>query len=247
VGFDGNVLKSIERARGDYVAFFSDDDVAPTGYFRSITDLLRLKKPMILYVNHQPLTDNLQSDVKKGLSPIFYKEYADGAEYITSVGLGFISSLILRRKEALPFLNEVNPGAGCAHLDIAFPLALSCPGLFIYDGTLSVLARRDDGGGCILIYGCVNIARLYQKLVEKKLLRRLIVDRWMGQQLIHSVPKHAIHSRARGRGEYPLKDMMNLYGEYWEFYVFVFPLYLIPHWLCRFTYLLRKTILSKKS
>jgi glycosyltransferase involved in cell wall biosynthesis len=246
-GFDGNVQKSLERARGEYVAFFSDDDIAPPEYFSLIAERLRSKKPLILYVNHKPLTQHAEHHEIRGLSPEYYKEYSDGAEYITSCGLGFISSLILRRQEALPFLEEVSLGLGCAHQDIAYHVALSHTGPFIYDGHMACLAGRDETGGCILIPGCVNLAKLYKRLVKKNLIQEAVGDRWIGRQLMLTVPQHVAHTRARKLGEYPLKNMMMLYGKYWQFYLFVFPLYCIPHRIYRYAYLLRKAILSRKS
>ena len=245
VWVSGNVQKSIERARGEYVAFFSDDDIPPPGFFQAISERLHARKPTILYVDHKLMTDEVTCESIAGLTSSFTKEYEEGASYIYEADLGFISALTLRRNEALKFLYEIVPGEDCgAFLEIAFHMALTCKGPFIYDKTICVLAGRDEGGAPILIAGCVNIAKLYKTLAAKHLIPQSLVDRFITRQLLRSVPKNTLHTRSKGmpRWECSVKEMTSCYGKYWPFYVLVLPIYLIPRWFCRWAYALRNRL-----
>lgn len=226
-GIDGNVITCVKQARGEYVAFFSDDDIAPPKHVDALLEELESKKPCILYINHTPFFHNDVTQLSKPQSPYLYREFTDGQDFVMQAGLGFISSLIVNREKALPFLTKVTYGACEAHLDIACRMALTCPDLFVYNGLISVYARCDYGASPILIFGCVNIAKLYQSLVEERLLDSSVYQNWLRKQ-VRVIPRHLFVARGQNQHVYPLRGMINIYGGVMAFYFLVLPLYLIP-------------------
>lgn len=228
LGFDGNVVICIQQGAGEYIAFFSDDDIAPPGHVEFLLRTLREKRPAVLYFNHAPFLHEDVNHLQTPASPQCDFDSDGGDEYLLRAGLGFISSLVVVRAGALPFLEKVVDGTGGAHLDIASRMALTRSGPCLYRGTYSIYARCNYNSAPILIAGCVNIAKLYHSLVAEGLLAERSYQSWLSDQVWHALPRHVMIARGLREREYPLRGMLDLYGGIPAFYFVVLPLYLIP-------------------
>ena len=228
LGFDGNVVTCIHQGSGEYIAFFSDDDIAPAGHVDFLLRTLREKRPAVLYFNHRPFLHDDATQLGEPASPQIDMDSEGGDGFLLTAGLGFISSHVVPRAADLTFLGKVNDGAGEAHVDIAARIVLSRMGPCLYRGSHSVHARYDYGAGSILIGGCVSLAKLYRSLVAEGLLSPEANSKWLRFQIRRIVPRQVASARGKEKGEYPLRGMLELYGSFPSFYFLVLPLYLIP-------------------
>ncbi len=230
VGFDGNVVVCIEQARGEYVAFFSDDDLPSPGVFVAALNALVNHKPAILYLNHYPFYgENYRARI--GLKhPACDQLFADGKQFLLAAGLGFISALTVRADYAREFIPNVKRGRGQAHLDIAVRIALLKPGPFALLGTQAVAARAQVAYDSVT-YAAINEASFYHELEAEGLLDPAAVRRRVGGSISHNLLR-AVLAKKCSANHMQLKEQMPLlvktYRRYPQFYLFVYPILLLP-------------------
>lgn len=243
LGFDGNVVTCVQQGAGEYIAFFSDDDIAPDRHVEFLLRTLREKRPVVLYLNHRPFFHDDVKQLGEPASPQIDLDGDGGEDFLLTSGLGFISSLVVARPPALRLLGSVVDKAGEAHLDIASRIVLSRIGPCLYRGTYSVHARCDYGGAPILIGGCVNVAKLFRSLVREGLLSERANAEWLRNQVRYVLPRQVTIARGQGKNEYPLRGMLDLYGSVPFFNLLVLPLYLIPQPVMAVLYILGRRMI----
>ena len=229
LGVDGNIVACVEKARGEYVSFFSDDDLSPPGAFPAILEYLRRLAPSILCINHIPFLHNDPSNLMRPMAPVTEKLFADGKKFFLFAGLGFLSSLTLRSDCARKYIGNVVRGRGTAHLDMAVRIALSDKGPFLYAGNLMVLGRYEYNARYdILTYGPINVTKLYLELEQEKLLSAEDMRRLIRRFILHTLPQSVAINRCRRDGFVPASALRELYGKDPLFYLYVYPLSLMP-------------------
>jgi len=230
--FDGNIVACVEQAQGEYVAFFSDDDLAPPGTFTAVLDALVRYKPAILYLNHYPFYGG-DYRLCRGLKhPARDRIFADGKQFLLFAGLGFISALTVRREYARMFIPNVKRGPGQAHLDIAARIALLGPGPFVFLGTQAIAARVPAQ----IAYDSVtnaalNEALFYHGLETEGLLDSATVRRRVGRSIPHNLFRAVLAKKCSANYAHltgQKRLLIETYQRYWQFYLFVYPVLLLP-------------------
>lgn len=236
LGFDGNIVACVQKAQGEYVAFFSDDDLAPPGTFAGLLSHLRKSKPSLLQINFRPFFHDNPQHTEAPRAPVTTKIFTSGKEFLNFAGAaGLISALTVRTEDARRFLGSVVAGRGTAHLDISTRIALLCKGPFVYDGNLMVLARCEYSPRYdMLTFGIMHVTRLYLDLQRESLLPAEDVRRQIRSQVL-CLPRNIVSNRSRSDGIVRASALRELYGKDPLFYLLVFPLLILPPPLLRFT------------
>jgi glycosyltransferase involved in cell wall biosynthesis len=230
LGFDGNVVACIENASGEYVAFFSDDDLAPPDLIGSLFRDLDDVRPVAAYINHTPFFHDNANELGAPTQPVLRRVFTDPTEFFLYCGLGFISALILKRSEALRHTGCIVKDRGTAHVDIASRTVLASAGPFLFDGTLTVLARHAyDSGYDPLRFGAMNTTTVHLELLRAGLLTQKDVN-WHNRKTIRLFLQRLIfNSRLRGgKNPIPASELRRLYGKDPLFYLYAYWLLLIP-------------------
>jgi len=235
LGFDGNVVACLENATGQYVAYFSDDDIAPEGLIAGLLADLAETRPVAAYLNHTPFFNNNPKETSAPTQPVTKQVFTNPTEFFLYTGLGFISALVLKREEALKHISKIVPNRGTAHVDIGARTVLSSPGPFLFDGTLTVLARHDIRSGYDpLRMGAMNTTAVHLELLREGLLTQADVD-WHNRKTIRLFLQRLIVSNRLKGGKLLVsgRELRELYGKDPLFYVYAWPLLLIPATLLR--------------
>lgn len=228
-GLDGNVVATLENADGEYTALFSDDDLVPADYVARLVAILKEHRPTVSYVNHTPFFDNDPSKTGAPTQPVVTRLFTKGSEYFLYTGLGFMSAVTVKTSEARKFIPNVARGLSSAHVDIASRVALSTAGPYLFDGTLTVLARYELASSYdVLTHGPMNVTKVHMKLRDEGLLTQADVD-WFNVKAIRLfLPRCIVNNRLNSKKPVPASELHKLYGSYPEFYRFSYPLALIP-------------------
>jgi glycosyltransferase involved in cell wall biosynthesis len=230
VGFDGNVVACIDNAAGEYVAFFSDDDLAPPGLLAGLVKDLQETRPTAAYINHTPFYHNNPQENAAPTQPVVKRLFDNATEFFLETGLGFISSLIVKTSEARKHTGKAAHGRGTAHVDIGSRVVLASKGPYLFDGTLSVLARvAYDSGYDPLRFGAMNTTAVHLDLLRDGLLTQADVD-WHNRKTIQLfLPRLIVNNRLKGsEGLIPAGVLRKLYGKDPLFYIYAYPLLIIP-------------------
>lgn len=168
-GIDANILYVFEKACGKYVLFFGDDDLLPPKSLKMILEELQEEKFDLIVLNHRPL-----KEPNRALGCSFFKEkrieFSEGEKFFKYAGLGFLSSLILKKCAAVSFISNVIKGRESAHLELASRVALTSSSL-LFLGNVSVIARAPENARYILIRSCVIYLKMvYDDLKNESLL-----------------------------------------------------------------------------
>jgi glycosyltransferase involved in cell wall biosynthesis len=235
VGFDGNVVACIENAAGEYVYFFSDDDLAPPDLLAGLVKDLEESRPVAAYINHTPFFHDNPVELAAPTQPVTRRLFTKPSEFFLYCGLGFISALILKTSEARKHTSRIVANRGTGHVDIASRTVLSSTGPFLFDGTLTVLARTAYNSGYDpLRFGAINTTLVHMELLQEGLLTQAEVD-WHNRKTIRIfLQRLIVNNRLKGRGCFvPAGELRKLYGRDPLFYIYAYPLALIPAPLVR--------------
>lgn len=234
IGFDANIVNCIKYAHGEYIWFLSDDDIFLKGTLERVMKEIKAHNPTIAYLNHAPFL----KDPQKRMKPMSHAEdkiYHDGKEYFLKCGLGFISALILKSDIAKKYCHYGMRGLfGEAHIEIASRMALKERGPFLYLGSLSISAKiparlSDDYFTCHRL----NVDKLYKKLENEGLLDADAVKSHF-RNILKDRAASILHNKCIGnhRKLAEQKDeIMELYREHKMFYLYIYPLIIMPRWL----------------
>jgi len=234
VGFDGNVVACLENAAGEYTAFFSDDDIAPPDYVSRLVEDLEECRPVAAYLNHAPFFHDNTEDAGGPTQPVLKRVFVNPTEYFLYTGLGFISSLVLKTSEGRKHTSCIVHNRGTAHVDIASRTVLSTTGTYLFDGTITVLARcAYNSGYDPLRFGAMNTTQVHLDLLREGLLTQQDVD-WHNRKTIRLFLQRLIfNNRLNRRQIISAGELRKLYGRDPLFYIYAYPLALIPAPLLR--------------
>ena len=228
VGMDGNVKACFEQARGMYVSLFSDDDVATPAFFTRLIARLEQYRPALLYANHTPFFGGDPVCLGRPQAAVVGPVVLDGRAFFMRFGLGFISALTIRADLGRQFLDRIVLWEGTAHMDIAARVSLSVVAPCVYDGTLMVLARQDEGAGSrILRYGVVHVLRAYERLGAEGFLSVADIQFLRRRNLVPILPRCILNNRCNDEEIFSFTQLMRLFGRDPRFYVAA-PLLMIP-------------------
>jgi glycosyltransferase involved in cell wall biosynthesis len=246
VGFDGNVVACIVNAAGDYVAYFSDDDIAPPGMIAGLLQGLKQSLPMAAYINHTPFFHDNPREVARATHPHLQRVFTNPTEYFLYTGLGFISALTLKRSEALKHTSHAVMGRGTAHVDIASRVVLTTSGPYLFDGTITVLARYDEKSGYDpLRFGAMNTTQVHIDLFNEGLLTQSSLD-WHNRKTIRLfLIRLILNNRVNRRKLITAGELRQMYGRDPLFYLFAYPLALIPAPLLRLVALPARALMRR--
>jgi glycosyltransferase involved in cell wall biosynthesis len=249
-GFDGNIAACIEQAQGEHISFFSDDDLAPPGVFAAILNALVQHKPAVLYINHYPFYGGdyrLRTGIKH---PEYDRAFADGKSFLLFAGLGFISALTVKREYAREFLPYIKRGLGQAHLDIAARIALLKPGPFVFLGTQAVAARVPPQPAYDSVTGAaLNEALFYHGLKADRLLDSASVQRRVGGSIRHNLFRAVLAKKCSADHAQLAEQkaiLIETYKHYPQFYLWVYPILLLPRHLLIGPYRLSRALVRRR-
>lgn len=246
-GFDGNVVTCVEQAQGEYVGFFSDDDIALPGTFERILHEIESRRPAIVYLNHYPFRDN---NARRGLRWKMPKEdlmFDSGKAFFLFAGLGFISALTVKTEYARGYLGDAKFGPGQAHLDIASRICLFHSGPFVFVGTKAIAARIPATARWDWLVGCgIAESEFYHGLETDGVLDAPTVRHRVSGSIRHNILGLVVFKKCLGdhRELATQKDLLvSVYGRYTSFWLLVYPILLAPRPLLRPPYLILRALL----
>lgn len=171
-GIDANILSAISLAKGEYIFLFSDDDLLTKQALSRILDQIQNGDVDLICLNHFCFKNH---DIKHAFPPFLPEkkiEFLDqGEAFFKRCGLGFISSLVIKREKAIKYLGKIHLGWESAHLEIAARVALEMGSYCIYRGDILVAGRSLENARYDLFKSCVLFLKnVYDVFFEEGLL-----------------------------------------------------------------------------
>lgn len=148
LGFDRNLLNSLEHASGEYVWFFGSDDLLDENGVEIVRRriLQSRRRPALVYVNHQVVDTHGRLLIPDEIGCRRDREFSSAAKCVMwlSAYLGYMSALVLRRDLCLPFArNGEAVGSRWVHLHLVLN-SLLVDSSVQYIGSPLVRARRNS-------------------------------------------------------------------------------------------------------
>jgi glycosyltransferase involved in cell wall biosynthesis len=248
VGFDGNIVACLEKATGEYVWFFSDDDIAPPHTAESVKHMLTLEKPALLYLNHVPFLGNNLSMRLRAKLPSRNEVFRDGKKFLLFGGLGFISALVIKTSYGRRYTAMVKHGPGQAHLDVAARVALLEAGPFVYLGTRPIAARVPDQARYDEVTSAaINEAIFFHGLEASGILDSKSVRYKVGLSVRHNLLRAVLRKKCAGDYRHLASQkqlLVDTYGRYPSFFFLVYPILILPRELLIWPFFLTKRVLN---
>lgn len=253
LGFDRNIMRCIQEAKGEYIAFFGDDDLPTQGLFEKMVTSLQEKRPNILYLNHFPF---FRDDVNKRLNAYFPQKeilFTKGWDFFRFAGLGHISSLVVKRDEALKWLSSVKDERMCAHFDIAGRIALTTKGPFLFQGNLMVAGRTPSSPRYVPLKACViHQAHFWRDLLSEGLIDQKMYEDRLRALLIKDLMKMALKARLFDNLGLYKRELDELFGSFSLYRFFVSPLYraprvllIPPYYMLKFLVWIKRSLVAR--
>ncbi|MEI8300721.1 MAG: glycosyltransferase family 2 protein, partial [Chlamydiota bacterium] len=217
-GIDANIVNCLNNAFGDYVFFFSDDDLLMPESIKVILDTIDFYKPTMICLNHFCFKNHCLASRFSSFLPSENQIFAEGELFFKFCGLGFLSSLILDRMKALPETLFVKYGKECAHLDIGARIALKYKGPFVFLGKVSVAGRSLVSPRYHALDSCILFPKgFYEDLAEENLLTKegfcFFINKLLYRDLPRVLAKMVLFSEVSPKKYKKILD--ESFGTYW--------------------------------
>jgi glycosyltransferase involved in cell wall biosynthesis len=173
-GIDANILSAISLAKGEYIFLFSDDDLLTKATLARILEQIQNGDVDLICLNHFCFKNH---DITCSFPPFLPEkkiEFIDrGEAFFKRCGLGFLSSLVIKRQKALKYLGKIHLGWESAHLEIAARVALEKGSYCIYRGDILVAGRSLETARYDLFKSCVfYLKNVYDEFFHEGLLTK---------------------------------------------------------------------------
>jgi glycosyltransferase involved in cell wall biosynthesis len=227
-GIDANIVNCLSKASGDYIFFFSDDDLLMPKSIQAILEAIDLYQPTMLCLNHFCFKNHSLKDRFSSFLPCKNRVFSKGEFFFKFCGLGFLSSLILDRSKALQQMSLVKYGKECAHLDIGARIALKYNGPFVFLGKVSVAGRSLVSPRYHALDSCILFPKgFYEDLLQENILSKkafcFFINKLLYKDLPRVLAKMILFSDMSPKRYEKILDQA--FGKYWiykRFYRYVF-------------------------
>ncbi len=230
-GIDANILNVIQAAQGEYVFLFSDDDLFTEGLIARLLFFIYQDYDVIV-VNHFAFDKDPEKPLTGSFLPKIDKEFKSGEKFFRFVGLGFLSSLLFKKKLAHPYFPKVRLGKECAHVDIVARIALDPTSRCFFAGSINVAGRALTLPRYSMMNSCViYLKELYDELfIEKRL--SLFSYAYFQNKLVYKEVPRIYYKLLLQEPSLAIAALKQVYREFRKktFYkIFLLILLLLPH------------------
>jgi hypothetical protein len=183
LGFDKNLLLTVERSKGTYLWFFGDDDELLPGAVAHVLRLINAYPDMsYAWVNgyrgwigpHKPFSNRT--------TDMFYGDRNEVIENLAGL-LGFMSAIILKREKLFGLETKNYIGSGFIHLHMVFHV-LSQEGQFYYVGNPYVCQHYTPGTKMdtlqVLVIDFSEVVMTWKSHFDEKFIQT-VLDKNFGQ------------------------------------------------------------------
>ena len=252
IGLDDNAVSCLQRAVGEYVFMFSDDDILLPGSREHLLRVIRGFQPDLLYLNHRGFweTEDYLAVYRRKTSPDKRDMvYTDGFKMLLDRYLVHFTALIYRRVEVLRYLHHLDDykrggwERGYAAVVLAHYVVLESPGPFVFVGKCCVAVRNvvPDRSYSYVHSGVIDPARHYQNLRRKNLIGESQLQTLMTRHAM--IPTMRLVTAMKCMRDPMLTEreltlIYHLYKRFWLSYLFVFPVLVLPRFVLVLPYYL---------
>ena len=244
LGLDGNIIKAIATASGDYVFLFSDDDVLLPGSGAAILSAIESFTPSLLYLDHVGVWDDEDPRTVLTQRSGFHAEndiYADGFSFLYDLLLEHNSALVFLASAAqiatkvLPAYERQGFERGYAGSAIAYQVVLEAKGPFVRVGHCCVAVRNSLDISYNPVYSShLDPVRQYKMLRSRGLLTRAQLSKLMRKRIWGVRDNLILALRCAKDPRYSAVERRLIWKEgwrYWRFYVYLAPIVTLPRWI----------------
>jgi abequosyltransferase len=253
LGADKNILQCFEQACGKYVWIIGDDDIVLTGCVKQIMVYLEMDDYDMLYLvpygfDNDPLAEFLPDPLGREVAVI------DSADlFVKKIGTMFslISCNILNKERLLtiehqPFIKFT--GTNLIQLSWTYPLLTRfSKGLCVYHRFLAIRNGTSGGYSVTRVFG-ENLRYVTDELlVDHPSLAKLIYC----SAITGFLPFAILKIRQNRHGAFEIEDFHKtlrfVYGNYYQYWLYVFPVAKSPLWLAWVWFVLVRKVNYVKS
>ena len=248
-GLDRAILFLTGEARGKYIWWFGDDMMAKGAIENILTVIKENPSISFIFLNSRQTTD------RDGLLKLggtgFFKDRNEVIEKAVDM-LGFITSTIIRREEAVSGLIQAERYVGTAWVNLFIVLnVLSQEGRYYFiEEPLIISEPRDPkrpswyDGFYVFAINFYNVVNFFKGKFSDDSMKRMLADNLRG--VLRGVFVYRAEGYTHGLGSKNPK-IIPLFRLYWNFLEFwkYFPILLIPRPLAKISYYFYKSIKTK--
>jgi glycosyltransferase involved in cell wall biosynthesis len=237
VGADGNMLKCLEKANGEYCWIFGDDDVLLEGQLKTITENLNLHAYGLIYLGNYWFRENyLVEKPKQRLQKSLV--YENKKDFLKSINIWttFISAVIFR-KEVIKN-NDLTPfvGTNLIQLQWVLPSIFSDKKCLYLQGQIIACKGNNTGGYNLFKTFGKNLNEMVNDLMNRGLVPAYTADVINYYMIRDFMPLYCIRYKQEklgnfNREESPFIQLRNLYKKYFIYWIVLFPLDILPVFL----------------
>jgi abequosyltransferase len=243
IGLDANFLQCFNESHGKYLWLLGDDDIVVPGALRKLLALLAAADYSLVYLSLYEFHNDYIAERKNDKFNRFAQHIPNGLPFIEKVGtqITFMSSMIVNRDTynsvpRPPLQNLI--GSNLMHLGWLLPV-LGCGGtsLIVWDKLLAGRHSYAGGWGICRTFGDNLTDLLRTSLPGREDIAAAVIN----PTLRNWFPTMIMQTRWSPPG--PLgrenfrKSLEPLFKTNWRYWVFVFPVAVLPYWLARIWFL----------
>ena len=248
LGFDGNVIACVENSNGEYINFFSDDDIALPGTLERIMKEIETYSPAILYANHYGFDNDPLIMTRKSGLPQKDITFSNGKQFFLFCTGGFISALTIKSLYAKKYTQYIrNNGRGYAHMNYTARVAINEEGPFRFIGSMYIAGRRPSVQADWLTYAGINVVLFFQELYSEGLIDLQSMRNTVNSIIAKDIVRMVLVKKCLGdykHLETQKELMLFTFKGYFLFYVLVAPILLLPVSLIKTPYLMLRFIIK---
>jgi abequosyltransferase len=247
IGADGNFLQCFQEATGKYLWLFSDDDVIVPGGVRKILAHISEADYDLVYVNSYAFADGGRAfpASRKAKPPEVFGSTTKFAARV-HVFFTFISGNIVNRNKILssgPHAFSQLVGTNLVQLGWTYAaLRGRSKNLFIHERLVGNRADNTGGYGLCQIFG-VNLQKITREWLADPTLERVIMSGVLRRFLppyLYSFRKR--NGKMRFKTEDPHKVLSPTLGKNFRYWLFDYPVIVMPRGMARAWLLLGRVI-----
>lgn len=234
LGSDGNFLSCIPKVSTCYFWIIGDDDLPKRGVLAKVIDLLRTRKPALMYMQSEWMSEVCSPDQGERISKLDMHEL-DALAFAEEVNtwITFISGMVINRESLMLALNgqsiERYNNTWLVQLGWILPL-FTTTGPFIYIKNKCILASAGNTGG----YKVINVfGNHFAKIINgffgvKNTIAQAIMRKHIGSYMPRLIWTLRFSSVGRFDSENSWWSLRYELGRYWKYWVILTPLYFMP-------------------